>query len=160
MWWDQQYQVSVPSVDPLITDDIVAASRRLLVTDDKTINQVFEDSKEGLTSIIDSVYGDECMTDRGCATLLAFCDRREGFSGSLGWIFEMLAIKVLLNTSWLRNRWRVPAKYLDLDDHHQHLRLPCHCPCLLPLLWSLLLAPVSLWMQSKKKDSLPTNIWK
>ena len=83
--WGPAISGSCPSSVAIVkTEYFVAANRKLLIDDEKTINQVFEESKEGLTNIIDSVYGEECMTDRGCAAVLAFCDRREGFSGSLG----------------------------------------------------------------------------
>ena len=64
-----------------------APNRKLLDDDDKTINEVFEECKEDLTDLIDSIFGEECLSDSGCAPLVAFCDRSQGFSGSLGlWI--------------------------------------------------------------------------
>merc|ERR1711892_138554 len=70
----------------MVWGSIHSASYRKLLDDDdvKTINQVFEDSKEDLTNLIDSIFGEECLSDSGCAPLIAFCDRNEGFSGSLG----------------------------------------------------------------------------
>merc|ERR1711892_571829 len=70
----------------MVWGSIHSASYRKLLDDDdvKTINQLFEDSKEDLTNFIDSIFGEECLSDSGCAPLIAFCDRNEGFSGSLG----------------------------------------------------------------------------
>ena len=58
--------------------------RKLLNSDDEDLSDIFESFKDSILSFLDSIVGKECLTDSGCAKLVAFCDRSQGFSGSLG----------------------------------------------------------------------------
>ena len=57
--------------------------RKLLNSDDEDISDIFQSFKDNLISFLDSIVGKECLTDSGCAKLVAFCDRSQGCPGSL-----------------------------------------------------------------------------
>ena len=65
---------------------VSAGNRQLLDNDD--INDALANAQDEFNGLIDSFWGGKCIKDDQCISYVAYCDKTQGLSGSLGKILD------------------------------------------------------------------------